>query len=132
MKILEAVKVGRRAVVVGADGSIVRSAAGVVGVVVVAAAAHQRRREAQERRRGERGTGGSSGSGGIIRWDTKRSASGSVGSGGSKGQQQFAGGETGAKPSTPTARSAPNPLGSASAFSFLKGKPRTSAAPAGE
>lgn len=76
-----------------------------------------------------------SGGPGVIRWEPKRNTSGSVGtapstgSGGStKGQSGHdAGGK--ATPSTP--RSATNPLGSASAFSFLMGKPKA-ATPAAE
>ncbi|KAB5558655.1 hypothetical protein GE09DRAFT_963240 [Coniochaeta sp. 2T2.1] len=88
---------------------------------------------------GENGTAASFSSGGpgIIRWESKRTASGSAGtpssaSGGTaastKGQPSN---DSGAKSASSTPRSAANPLGSASAFSFL-GKPKPTATPAAE
>jgi hypothetical protein len=76
------------------------------------------------------GTGAS-----TLRWESKRSASGAVGMTGttstggssSSNKTQAGGSESGGKSSTPAPRSATNPLGSASAFSFLMGKPKTGA-----
>ncbi|KAH8910210.1 hypothetical protein BR93DRAFT_925237 [Coniochaeta sp. PMI_546] len=78
------------------------------------------------------GTTGATSSGpGTIRWESKRNVSGSVGTpstgsggtGGSvKGQSSN---DPGGKPGSSAPRSAANPLGSASAFSFLMGKPKT-------
>jgi len=75
---------------------------------------------------------------GVIRWESRRNASGSTGtpstgsagtSGSTKGQLS---GETGGRSATSSApRSATNPLGSASAFSFLMGKSKV-ATPAGQ
>jgi hypothetical protein len=74
----------------------------------------------------------SAGTPGVIRWDSKRTVSGSAGTpstgsaatgGSTKGQVSN---EPGAKSSSSTPRSATNPLGSASAFSFLMGKPKAS------
>lgn len=68
---------------------------------------------------------------GTVRWEPKRNASGSVGtpstaSGGSvKGQSTN--NDAGGKSASSTPRSAANPLGNASAFSFLMGKPKTGA-----
>jgi len=90
----------------------------------------------------ENGTGTaalSSAGPGVIRWESKRSASGAIGtpstgSGGTagSGKTPAPGSDSGAKASPSTPRSATNPLGSASAFSFLMGKSKTSATPAAD
>lgn len=73
---------------------------------------------------------------GTIRWDSKKSTSGTIGTpgGGTGGSSktQAAGNDIGAKTPSSAPRSATNPLGSASAFSFLMGKPKSSATAAAE
>jgi hypothetical protein len=80
----------------------------------------------------------SSGGPGIIRWESKRNVSGSggppsTGSGGTGGSVKgHSSNDPGGKSASSTPRSATNPLGSASAFSFLMGKPKGTATSAAE
>lgn len=78
-----------------------------------------------------------SGGPGVVRWESRRNVSGSVGtpstsSGGTAGSVKGqSSNESAGKLASSTPRSAANPLGSASAFSFLMGKPKA-ATPAAE